>query len=111
MTFHVEPVALRDFSAELSTARYDEITRAELYVKLWGDLSLHQQGVIGAVIGQHRRLMDQLVDMFDALETLAIRNSESLQTIAGVYEVMDAQAAAEIDASLPPTPRPLNTPI
>ncbi len=111
MTFHVEPDTLRQFSYELVESRYDEIVRAELYIKLWGDLSIHQQGVIGAVLGQHGRLMEQLAEMFDLLETLAIRNSDALSKIADVYECTDNSSAAAIDASIPPTPRTLKTPI
>ncbi|GAA2475695.1 hypothetical protein [Winogradskya humida] len=105
MTFKVEPTALSTYAAELVNL-YSEVEMAENYIKVHGDFSFHQAGVIGKLSGQHAGLMQQLQELHDKLEVVLWRSNEALRAVADSYQDSDQQSAARVDASYPTAPRP-----
>lgn len=105
MSFRVEPQALRTYAGQLADAHQvaDVATR---YVQQYGDFSLHERGLIGAIAPGHRHLLAALNDLLGHLGTLTGASAEALRQVAARYEHSDLRAEGAIDASYPAVPRP-----
>ena len=64
MTFKANSHAIRQFAAALQ-ATYGDVADAKDYVKVHGDFSFHQTGLIGVLSGSHTAFMDELEKMLE----------------------------------------------
>ncbi|GLW33363.1 type VII secretion target [Actinoplanes regularis] len=108
MTFRVAPGALRLYAAELAdSSGVAEETRN--YANKWGDFTPHEAGILGQLIHRHKDFMQDLNETLSKLAKTLDTSATNMRSVAGTYERTDAKSAAEIDASYPPSQRPVTS--
>ncbi|WP_433828773.1 hypothetical protein ACQP2E_05445 [Actinoplanes sp. CA-015351] len=104
MTFRVEPMALRDYARQLGDV--DQVAEeADRYISTYGELTLHEQGLMGFAAPGHRVIVAELHSLLAHLKTLGIESQRAVRNAADEYERTDTRSAAEIDATYPGVPR------
>ncbi|WP_229070819.1 hypothetical protein [Actinoplanes sp. DH11] len=104
MTFHVEPLVLRAYARQLGDI--DQVAEeADRYISVYGDLALHEQGLMGFVAPGHRVLVAEFHRLMAHLKNLGIESERAVGAAAAEYERTDTRSAAEIDAGYPGVPR------
>ncbi|BCY09208.1 type VII secretion target [Actinoplanes sp. L3-i22] len=104
MTLNVDPEALRIYATHLAGLN-QAAQRAKDYVNKYGALNVHQQGLIGKLVGFHDNYVDDLNKMLDQLAKLLESSGGALTKSAASYENTDRWSASQIDDSLPQIPR------
>jgi hypothetical protein len=105
MSFSVEPQALRTYARQLEDAR-QVADAAKRYVHQYGDLSLHERGLISLMAPWHQQLVAALNDLLGHLETVTDSSADALRKAATHYERTDLRTEGAIDATYPAVPRP-----
>ena len=104
MTFKAEPWAIRAYADQLAAAdRAAQVART--YVNVNGSFSFYEAGLIGALSGEHARIMDELSRMLQHLADLTDASDRALRQAADLYVRTDQHSAARIDATYPAVPR------
>jgi uncharacterized protein YukE len=106
MMFRVEPDHLRVYAEDLA-ALSDHTETARSYANRMGTFTVLESGAIGMIFGSHQRFADDLNTKLQKLAMLLDASSSNMQAWASQYQRTDAGSAAEIDAALPASSRPI----
>jgi hypothetical protein len=105
MGFRVDPERLRAAARDLTDAAQDAET-TKTYVHKHGDLPITDLGAVIRIRGSHNAFLTALDDFLVDVGRLLTNSATELENVAAYYRRIDLDAAADLDATLPPTYRP-----